>query len=208
MLLNMQKDDATAGDIFSDIAMGLYSYVLDSSYVSGLTQLTNKYGGQKSFLQRTAASFVPYSSFWRSVNKAYEALTEGDVKARESGSWLGALAQVIPGLSSKVPAKLNVWGEEVVIEGGVFRQWLPYKAATETDDPLEKELESLEMYPKLPNNRLRVYPNDKTTTELPEGFYRDYCIHFGNKLHTRLSKIIGSEGYQRVASPERRAEML
>lgn len=202
------KDDAIAGDIFSDVAKGLYSYVLDSSYVSGLTQLTDKYGGQKNMLYRTATSFVPYSSFWRSVNRAYEVVTQGSTKVRDTDSWLGAAAQVIPGLSSKVPARLNVWGDEIELEGGVFRQWLPYKMSEETNDSVETELAALEIYPKLPEPKLRVNKNDKGLTDLPDDFYREYCIHFGHKLRTRMEQTISSDGYKAISTQERKAKRL
>ena len=77
------------------------------------------------------------------MNRAYEKATEGEAKVRESGTWLSALAHVIPGLSGQVPAKLNIWGDEVVIPGSVLQHWLPYKWSKETQDPVEIELERL-----------------------------------------------------------------
>ena len=96
---------------------------------------------------------------------------------------------MIPGLSDKTPASLNVWGEEVVLEGGVLRQWLPVKYSKETDSELEKELERIGVYPSLPNNKLTIRGE---TIEMPKDFYRDYAISYGSQLKKVLEAEIRS----------------
>jgi len=191
--LKNAKDDETATDAFMDAAKACWQFVIDSSYLQMVGRIFNKYGEYKGMVQRQVASFTPYSSFWRSINRAYEAATEGKAKLRESEEWLGAFATVIPGLSKEIPARLNVWGEEIEIPGGPFRQWLPYKWSEETTDSVEKELERLDIYPGLPGRHVTI---DKKPIELDKDIYRDYCLSFGNEAKTAIEKIIQDKRYK------------
>ena len=184
--LKEAKDETTWTEIFGNMTEGLLENLVDSSYMQGVTNILDRYGGRKGMIQRTLASFVPFSGFWRSVNRAYDVATEGKTLVRDTKSLLGAFSQVIPGLTDKVPAKLTVWGEEIPIEGGIFRQWLPYKWSKEKDDPTEKMLEKLGLYPGLPSKHVTI---NKKKVELPDDIYRDYCISYGHKAKKRLDKL-------------------
>ena len=181
-----EKDEATGIELFARTAEGIVDNLLESSYMQGLATLFDKYGKREQMIKRMAGSFVPYSSFWRSINRSFEAATKGEAKYRPAKTFLDAFTQVIPGLSDKTPAALNVWGEEVVLEGGVLRQWLPWKWSKETDSRLEKELERVGYYPSLPNKKMTI---NRVEVELPDDFYRDYAIMYGKALRTRLEIV-------------------
>jgi hypothetical protein len=176
-----------------DAAKACWQFVIDSSYLQMVGRIFNKYGEYKGMIQRQVASFTPYSSFWRSINRAYEALTEGKAKLRESEEWLGAFATFIPGLLKEIPARLDVWGQEIELPGGPFRQWLPYKWSEETTDIVEKELERLDIYPGLPGRHVTI--NEKII-ELDKDIYRDYCLSFGQEAKQGIEKIIRDKRYK------------
>ena len=188
------KDDETATEIFQKTARGVVENLIDSSYFQGVQQLLDKHGSTKGALPRFAASWVPASSFWRSINRAYEAETQGKAKVHEGNEWLKAFSQVIPGLSAKLPARIDLWGEPVTLPGGVFRQWLPYKWSEKTTDPVELELERIGVYPGLPRNKITLRKNEEYT--LTEAEYRQYCIDFGHNLKGKLSDLITRQSYQ------------
>jgi len=194
------KDDATRTEIFGECARGLTDNLIDSSYFQGMQQVFNKNEKFKEAPFRLAASFVPYSSFWRSLNRAYEKYSEGEAKVREKSGWLSAFAQVIPGLSGKIPAELNAWGEEKIIPGSVFQQWLPYKWIKEKDDTTEKALARLEIYPGLPGQHVTIL--DKKV-KLDEDIYRKYCIDYGHRAKQRLDSFFSRSMYQKAAKTER-----
>ena len=187
------EDDETATEIFMDTAKAVKEFVLDASYLQMAGRILDKFGQWKGMFQRQVASFTPYSSFWRSINRAYEVATEGKALRRESASWLGAFATVIPTLSGGVPAKLDIWGAEIPIPGGIFRQWLPWKWSKETTDPVEKELEKLNIYPGLPGQGLTI---DGKMTKLDDDIYRDYCIAFGHEAKAEIEKMISNPRYK------------
>ena len=190
-------------------------YFQYSSYFQGLQQVFNRHQKLERAPQRTTATFVPYSSFWRSMNRAYEKATLGDVRVRKQDTWLSAFAQVIPGLSAKVPAELTIWGEEKVIPGSILQHWLPYKWSKETQDPVEIELERLNDALKDLPLGLRVFPGQpsriithkKKKIKLSDKVYRDYLIDLGRELRSQYEETINSSSYI-LRSDERKAQML
>ncbi len=209
------KDDDSRTKIFGKMVGDFKNNLLDSSYFQGLQQVFNRHQKLERAPQRTAATVVPYSSFWRSMNRAYEKATEGDVKVRQKDTWLSAFAQVIPGLSGKVPAELTIWGEEKVIPGSILQHWLPYKWSKETQDPVEIELERLNDILKDSPKGLRVFPGQPSQTikykgekiKLPDDVYRDYLIDLGKELREKYEETISGSNYI-SRSDERKAKML
>lgn len=189
------KDDEEATEIFGNIADGISKNLIDSSYLQGVTNILDRYGGRKGMVQRTLASLVPFSSFWRSINRAYEVATEGEAKVRNTKNLLGAFSQVIPGLSKQIKPTLNVWGEEIVLPGGVFRQWLPYKMSEVKNDITEQSLEKLGIYPGIPNKKVTIAKKD---VELPEDVYKNYCVFYGNRAKRYLDKIFSKPNAQKL----------
>ena len=195
------KDDETATEIFGNMVESLLENLIDSSYFNGLTNLLDRFGRRTGMFQRHLASFVPYSSFWRSINRSYEVATEGETKVRETKSLLGAFSQVIPGMSAKVPARLNVWGEEIILPGGILRQWLPYKSSEIKDDPVEVEIERLTIYPGLPGQTVTI---NREKIEFPDDFYRNYLLDFGRIAKSEISRIINLPEYKRLSDDGKR----
>ena len=99
----------------------------------------------------------------------------------------------------------NIWGEEIELPGGVFRQWLPYKWAKATEDPVELELEKLRIYPGKPRQKVTI---DGKPTELDEDIYKNYCLLLGKKLKVQIAKTIESPFYKRIEDIEKRKKLL
>jgi len=194
-------EDASV-DIMAKLASDMKDYLLDSAYLKGVSDLFGKtYAGGKriiNFTNNVLSSFVPYSSFWRSIARSYEALTEGDVTLRESkrenGAWYDPYIMRLPGQPKKFPAQLNVWGEDIKIEGNMFRQWVPYKAATATNDPVEIGLEKLNVHPGMPSKKM-VHRGNKIT--LDDDIYRNYVMAAGAKTYEYYKKLMSRPTYQK-----------
>jgi hypothetical protein len=136
------------------------------------------------------------------MNRAYEAHMEGSAKVYDHRDIMAAFGQVIPGLYKLREPKLNVWGEEVQLQGGVLRQWLPYKWSRETQDPTEIYLEKLEEYPGLPNQRVK---HRGIEFKLDDDIYRQFVVDGGNKLKKWLdSKVLLPSWKQRLKTPKSR----
>lgn len=199
--LKHAEDDDTAAEIFMKTVEGVVEYILDSSFMQGVSNIFDRYGRRKAFVRRFIASLVPYSSFWRSINRAYEAAVEGEAKLRDTSTLRGALSQTLPFGTTLAEPRLNVWGEEIVLPGGPLRQWLPYKWSAETDDPLENELWRLEIYPGMPSPNITIRGEK---VRLPEKVYREYVQSFGKRLHSYLSEAIKKRPYLQKSDSEKK----
>ena len=189
-----ETDQKKIDDIFFEIANGMKNNVIDGSYFQGLQTVMNKHQKAEGAIARFGASFVPYSSFLRSMSRAYEVGTEGNAKAREGDAYQKSFSTVLPWLVDKPPAKLNVWGEEAVIPGGMLRQWLPFKWVDESKDPVELEFEKLGFYPSVPSQTVTI---NGVRTKLDAGIYRKYVQTFGIDAKKSMHAIIGTARYQK-----------
>ena len=100
---------------------------------------------------------------------------------------------------------MNVCGKEIELEGGVFRQWLPYKWSTENPDPAEKVLENLDMYPSIPSDRFK---NGDHYVKFDEDIHRNLTIRYGNELKTWLDKKSVLPNWQVDPNDEKAVERL
>jgi len=188
-----------ATQVFFEASKGLMENIIDGSYFQGLQSAMDRHGKLESAAARWSASLIPYSSLFRSLSRGYEILTEGEAKPREGGEFQKAFSQVMPWLINKPPPKLDVWGEEAVIPGGIFRQWLPYKWSTEKKDPVEDELKKFGYYPALPNQVVTV--NEKEI-KLDDDIYRKFVINVGKEAYQHIKNKIANPVYK-AAGPER-----
>lgn len=208
--LKNAKDDATAADIFGDFADGMVENLLDSTFLSGVTNILDRYGRRKGMVQRMAASTVPLSGFWRSIIRAYEVGTEGKTLLRDTKSFIGALSQNVPGMQEMVPPRIDVWGDPIEIPGGVGRQWLPYKFKAETKDPVERGLMKLNedlqaagedtLFLGMPEKEIRG-------VELTDPQYQDYVKIKGDAAKKRMRAIITGPNWARLKPVNRRRIM-
>ena len=181
-------------EAFFELVMGLKQNFIDSTMLKGISDLFDD-KRDKNFFQRLPGTFIPYSSFWRSMNRSLEVTMEGDANARIVKNVADGFTQNLPyGLSpfEELKPKLNVWGEEIVLEGGVLRQWLPFKYRTEKPDALEKELERIGVYPSIPEKKYNYYdPEIKKYVKLdiPDKIYDEARIYYGNRLKKQLTPI-------------------
>lgn len=204
-------EDKTLTEKFAEFVGQVKWNLLDGSYFAGLQSIFNRHGKRKAMVPRFAASWVPFSSFFRSINRATEVALEGSAKPREGSKvgpipkeWAQAFSQVIPGLSGKMPAKLTLWGDEAVIPGGIFRQWLPYRWAEQIDDPVEKALEEGGYYPGLPSRKITI---NGVKIELDEKLYREYAINFGAALKQQFKETINSKSWLKKTKDEKYASL-
>jgi len=171
-------------ELFFALADGIYNNLLDSSMLKGLSDLMDRNSKRRNFFKRWAGTFVPYSSFWRSINRSIEVHMEGDAKVREVKALSDAFSQNLPFGTLKLKPRMNVWGEDITLEGGVLRQWLPFKWRTETKDPVDKELERIGLYPSIPDKKVTIRGEK---VDIPDQMYEEYRLTLGKKLHDLLS---------------------
>jgi len=177
--------------------------VISSTYTENVSRLMDDKGIQR-VVERLPSSMVPYSSFFRSFNRAAEAITEGDATLREAKGFTAALANTIPFseyiIDDEGKARLNNFGEEIRLPGGAMRQWLPFKWSDSTDDPTEQELERLGVYPGLPSKEITISGEKH---ELSDELWREYALLYGARTKEAISLALGGRGYARLSDVQK-----
>ena len=182
-----EGDIEEVSELFFAMADGIFNNLLDSSMLKGLTDLFNRHGKQRKSFKRFAGTFVPYSSFWRSLNRSIEVHMEGDAKARVIESLGDAFLQNVPFGTLKLKPKMNVWGEDIVLDGGVLRQFLPFKWRTDRKDPVEEELKRIDHYPSIPSDRITI---NGLVYDIPKKMYDEYRLSVGSGMRSILENAL------------------
>jgi hypothetical protein len=151
--------------------------------------------------------FVPYSSFWRSMNRALEAeVADPDAAPlRERITVSSHFADTIPFNSVlwkawEGPTKVNALGEEITFPGGIFRQWIPLRYSTPDMDPVEEGLAELGWMPGLPSRRFDAR-GQEVTLEGEE--YWEYAAAYGANVKKKITPFVTSRSFARMlATPE------
>jgi len=198
-------DEKHLTDVFGRFAHALGRTVITNSYLDGVARLAKEQGVAR-HVERIPSNLIPYSSFWRSLNRAADVMRSDDPEAgarlRESRGILAQLGQTLPFMEEEGPFKarvrLNSFGEEIKIPGGAFRQWLPFKWSRAALDPVETELERLGRYPGLPS---QTFKHGEDEIELDDDFYREYVQLYGKETKQMIVKAMASPRYRALSDP-------
>jgi len=200
----MRRNQEPPIKLIEGIVLDMVRNLLDASYLSGMSSLMkafeDSYGGEyilEGILAQTVSGFVPYSSAQRSTTRAIEALQTGEATLRRPRTMPEKLMAQFPLTSKKVSPRYDLWGEPITLEGGPLRQYLPYKAKTETTDPVEIESQRLKYYPGVPSI---VVDGVKLTQEL----YDQMLIIGGKDAKRRLDLLVSRENFAYKGDIEKR----
>lgn len=130
-------EDSTAVAVTIPFANALMS----KTYMQQVTQMIdalhdpNRYG--EGFLQRSISSWVPsgVGAIERAVDPEY----------RRASSWLEAVRARVPGLSSSLPPRLNLWGEPTKDENGAFNLFLPTRVSEVKGTEIDREIARMKL---------------------------------------------------------------
>ncbi len=186
----VNKGEVPTSEKLAKITNALGRNLMDQSYLNGIADLTSiinrgEQGGESltRFIQRFPSAFVPYSSFLRSTTRAAESAITGEAILRQPKSVIEGIKANIPIVNQSVPSRKNVFGQDIVLEGGPLRQFLPYKAATETNDPVEIALQQLKIFPGMPAKKIK-------NVELTPEEYDEYLTISGTRIYNSLKARI------------------
>jgi hypothetical protein len=204
------------GELSTELVWGCISSVmeniLDSSYLSGVTQMLDSVRRADTvpqrvtnLLDRLVASFSPFSSFQRSLVRSVEAANGLGATVRKPKGAKQTIAASTPGLSKLIPAKKNIWGEDVVIPGGPWEQFLPWKASTPTTDKVEKEIERLHKKAgfSYPGEMAKYFTVNEKRVDLDDEQYDMLVTISGKKSKDRLDKLVGSSYWKNLSDSEK-----
>jgi len=116
---------------------------------------------------------------------------------RDAQTALDRIKSRIPGMSQDLPARRDIFGKEIRLEGGVGPDLLsPIYSSTEKNDPVANEIVRL---------KVRVSPPQRSIAgkKMPGDLYSEYSRISGQIAHQQLSKVISSEMWKNIPAGEK-----
>ncbi len=180
---------------FIRIAGACRDQFIDSSYARGAMEyLGGDKQAKRAFAHTTSSALVPYSAFWRTMHKAWEAGTTKEVVYNPQDSYLAMFGESLPvNIFEEDRVKLTLFADKSSRDSSFFREWLPIRWRGAQDDPVEQELARIEAYPGAPGDKA-VLRNGETV-EIPRDLYADFVMSYGPEAKASLKKLFASPGY-------------
>ncbi len=189
-----QLSEADAAKLASALTVAISRNVAQKTFVKGLAGTLNAVTSQEvkqvnSFLEKELPTILPYSSALGQTAKNV------DPVMREVNSIMDAFKAKIPGYSSDLPPHRNLWGEPVLLEGGLGPDLLsPFYSSTMKDDKVAAELDRLQAPITLPSKQIDRVP----LTPKQYDRYQILAAHPQGmpSLREKLEEVIASDLYK------------
>lgn len=190
--------DAERANASTTMFHSMLNQLKNKTFLSGIGNLVEAVEDPErfgpSFVGRLAGSVVP--AIIAQGNNAY-----GDTTQRDARSILDRVESRIPGLSNTLPARRDIWGREMVREGGVGPDIAsPVWTSQDRGDSVSEELLRAGVNLNVPSRRVGG-------EELSPETYDQYQEVSGRRLRTAAERLIGSGAWER-ANDERRVELF
>ncbi len=130
----------------------------NKTFIKGLSGTLNAVASQdigivKSFLEKELPTILPYSTGMSQLTR------EIDPVMREVNSILDAFKKRVPGYSDTLPPTRNLWGEPILLQGGLGPDMIsPIYTSTMKLDPVAEELVRLELPVGMPGKMIEGVP--------------------------------------------------
>ena len=177
------------------------------TYMSGTTEFIaaidsrNPTSDLSKYFARQAGGLVPYSSLLRNVAQTGDPIYR-DTKVQGGDSRYvdyfytlrNSMASNIPGLSSKLPPRRDMWGEPMTRESGVgwgYDFISPMAARQESTDPVDRAMVENHVESSYPSRSIRGV---KLTPEE----YSDFSEKAGKLAKDMLDRIVAAPGFKRL----------
>ena len=180
-----QIEEKEADKIGAAMIASISRNLTSKTWLRGVSDLVQAYTDPgrygESYIQSMAGTLIP-------TGVAQVARTM-DPELKEARSIIDKLKSRIPGYSADIPARLNLWGEPVVLEGGVGPDIIsPIYTKKITPDAVSTEMARLEMTPGMPNRKLGEL-------DLSDQQYRDLVKMAGRRAKMNLDQLVMRDSY-------------
>lgn len=153
-----QSEQKDGEQLAAAMVVAISRNVANKTFLKGLAGTLNAVASQdiniwKSFAKKELPTILPFSSAMGQTTR------EIDPVMREVNSLTDALAAKIPGYSSTLPPRRNMWGEPILLEGGLGPDLIsPIYTSTMKLDEVATELVRLEFPLSMPQKSIGGVP--------------------------------------------------
>ena len=154
-----QTTEAEAAQIATASALAVAQNMASKTYLSGVTDFFDAFFGASPdpeaanyklnrYLQRLASSVVP--SFFATIERAMSP------EMSATYGYIDRIKSRIPGYSDDLPPRRNIFGEPIVLEGGIGPDFMsPIYVSTVKDDPVADEMVRQQVAVGMPRRQIQ-----------------------------------------------------
>jgi len=191
-------NDKDASEIATASVMALAKNLTSRTYLRGVSDLMNVLSDPdryaESFFRRQGASFTPMTSLVANIERYF------DPTMRATYTLMEQIISRTPGLSDSLPPRRNLWGEPIVLEGGLGWDFIsPIYSSTIKDDFVNQQIIDNEVNVSMPR---RSVGSGNFSIKLNGEEYDRYIVLAGKELkldytnsNTGTTKEYGLHGY-------------
>jgi hypothetical protein len=193
-----QVDESTMGDLVVAATLSMSRNLASKSYLSGITDLVesmvelsrgNTHQAIK-YLNNQGASLVPFQTAFNTAKKI------DDPVQREVWDLVDAVKAKLPGFSTDVPPARNLFGEEVILKGGLGPDIMsPVITSVEPTVPAAKEIARLNVDLSMPSRTISPAPG-APSIDLDKWQYDKLSQMTGDMFKSKVGELIATQRYQ------------
>lgn len=199
-----RASDHDVTQVLGALAARMGNVVTSQPFLSGLTDFINAMERPQeagsTMLKTAAQTVVPYAGALRNTTRAV------DPVIREVHSPLDAAKEIIPGLSSTLPPRLDLFGQPLTRPGGpVTRALSPTLPVPASSDPVATYLDTIQQ--PLRTDRRETSLNIAPGVRIPVPADVDLSRREsgGQTLHAVLEQVIANPRFQALPAPQQQA---
>ena len=189
-----QMEEADAAKVAAMISASISKNMVSKTWLQGLSNALqavedpDRYA--ETFVRNLAGTVVP-------TGVAQYARAKDPV-LRETRTVLDRIRSRIPGYREDLPARLNLWGEPIILEGGLGPDMVsPIYQSTKKMDKVNDEIVRLDLNPSMPRRKL-------AGVELTPQQYNEYVKLAGEQTKSILDRIVDTPSWKRLPDYEKR----
>jgi hypothetical protein len=178
-----------------DSVFNITKSLSNKSFLSGMTMFVNAISQPERYAEqevtRTIGGFVPASSLLRNISRME------DLTVRDRDGLINSIMADIPILSRKVPAKLNVLGQEISREPIGVTRFSPFPITNEKKDYVVDELVRLKAPIGYPSQKITKSVKHEGTyvMKLDTKDYRKFLSETGQMQYTIFFNLFSDPRY-------------
>lgn len=192
-----EESDQIAGAL----VLAMRNNIEGKTFMQGVSQffeaISDPERFMESYLANLAGSIVPAA--------VAQANRVNDPVLRQADSIIDKIRSRVPGLSEDLPARLNVWGEPIVLDGGLGPDFVsPFYSNTYVPDPVTEE--AMRVGAKFGKTRKSMTMRG-AKIELTDREHLALQEAIGKTHKVLLDRVVGTPGYRALTKDQKRELM-
>jgi len=190
--ISLYGTEEDANEAAMATAMALYKNMANKTYAKGFTEFHKAFtmGGNywDNWANNLGASTIPYTSLINTAKKMV------DPVARDAQTVLERIKSRIPGLSTSLPPRVNLYGEPIVMNGGMMARGMnPFRTSKPEPTFVDTEIRGNEVNV---NHVKSFLGGGRFKVALDTQQHHDYKVFAGEELYLELQDLMWSDLYK------------